>query len=273
MKHSEKKECVMAEMKCALITGASSGIGFELAKLFAKDQYNLVIVGRDRAALDKCAGELRAINNIEVVPVVADLFQKEAPRNIYQEVTAKGIQIDALVNDAGQGEYGLFTDTDLDRETDLIQLNIVAYVSLTKYFLKDMLARGRGKILNVGSIAGEVPGAYHSVYHGTKAFINSWTEGLRSEVKDRGITVTLLLPGATDTDFFNKASMQESKIVDSGLSNPQEVAKDGFEALMSGDDKIVSGLKNKAMVGMSHMLPDEAATDIMKKQQEPKSKK
>lgn len=261
----------MAEMKYALITGASSGIGFELAKLFAKDQYNLVIVGRDGAALEKCAAELRG-NSIEVIPVVADLFQKDAPMSIYNEVRSRGIEVEALVNDAGQGEYGLFTDTDLDREMDLIQLNIVAYVSLTKHFLKDMLSRGRGKILNVGSIAGEMPGAYHSVYHGTKAFINSWTEALRSEVKDKGITVTLLLPGATDTDFFNKASMQDSKILDSGLSNPQEVAKDGFQALMSGDDKIISGLKNKAMVGMSHMLPDEATTDIMKKQQEPKTK-
>ena len=262
----------MAEMnKYALITGASSGIGFELAKLFARDRYNLVIVGRRLPELEKCASELRGMG-VEVVPVAADLFEKDAPRNIYNQVTSRGIQIDALVNDAGQGEYGLFTDTDLDRETDLIQLNIVAYVALTKHFLKDMLARGRGKILNVGSIAGEVPGAYHSVYHGTKAFINSWTEALRSEVKDKGITVTLLLPGATDTDFFNKAGMQESRILDTGLSTPDEVAKDGFEALMKGDDKIISGLKNKAMVGMSHVIPDETATEMMKKQQEPRNK-
>ena len=261
----------MAQLKkYALITGASSGIGFELAKLFAKEQYNLVIVGRNRTELEMKANELKNVHGIDVICIEADLFEKDAPLNIYNEVNSKGIQIEALINDAGQGEYGLFTETDLDRETDIIQLNIISTIALTKYFLKDMHALGRGKILNVGSIAGEVPGPYHSVYHATKAFINSWSEALRSEVKDKGITVTVLLPGATDTDFFNKAGMQESKIVDSKLANPEEVARDGFDALMSGDDKVISGIKNKAMVAASHVIPDSAATEMMKKQQEPK---
>lgn len=256
--------------KYALITGASSGIGFELAKLFAKEQYNLVIVGRNRSALETLASQLKNAHEIEVFCIEANLFKEDAPLNIYNEVNSRGIRIEALINNAGQGEYGLFTETDLDRETEIIQLNIIATLSLTKYFLKDMIAQGGGKILNVGSIAGEVPGPYHSVYHGTKAFINSWSEALRSEVKEKGITVTLLLPGATDTDFFNKAGMQESKIMDSNLSDPEKVARDGFEALISGDDKIISGVKNKALVAASHVISDSAAAEMMKKQQEPK---
>lgn len=170
------------EKKYALITGGSSGIGYELAKLFAADQYNLILVSRDEERLQGLQQELGQQFGVEVQSIAKDLSRKESPMEVYQEVNAKGIEIDVLVNDAGQGVYGQFTETDLDRELDIIQLNIGAYVVLTKCFLKDMVGRGSGKILNVGSIAGELPGPWQSVYHGTKAFVNSWSESIRSEV-------------------------------------------------------------------------------------------
>jgi short-subunit dehydrogenase len=180
------------------------------------------------------------------------------------------VQPDVLVNDAGQGLYGKFVDTDIKRELSIIQLNISSLVILTKLFLKDMIQRGEGKILNLSSVASKIPGPYQSVYHGTKAFVQSFTEAIRSEVKDSGVTITALLPGATDTDFFNKAEMQDSKIVQDGkLADPATVAKDGYEALMNNDDMIVSGFKNKVQVAMSNILPDSMVADNVKKQQQP----
>lgn len=257
--------------KYALITGATSGIGYELAKLFAKDKYNLVIVARDAGELDRVSTELQS-EGVQVHTIAKDLFIRESAQEIYEEVRSKSIHIDVLVNDAGQGLYGKFEDTDLEKEVDIIQLNIISCISLTKLFLKDMLVKNDGKILNLGSIAGEAPGPYQSVYHGTKAFVNSWSAAIRNELKDTNISVTVLLPGATDTDFFNKADMQDSKILDTKLSKPEEVAKDGYQALMSGDDKITSGLKNKVQVAMANVLPDSMASETMGKQQEPKEK-
>ena len=263
----------MNNQRFALITGGTNGIGYELAKLLAKDQYNLVIVARNQDELESTARELKDEYNIQVHTIAKDLIEKEAPFQVYEEVKAKGIQIDILVNNAGQGEYGEFIHTDIHRELDIVQLNIAAYVVLTKCFLKDMVARKEGKILNVGSIAGEMPGPWQAVYHGTKAFVGSWTEGIRNELKETGITVTVLLPGATDTDFFAKANMENSKIYQpDSLADPVKVAKDGYDALMSGDDKIVSGLKNKAMVGMGRVMPDSMTAETMRKQQEPKDK-
>lgn len=258
--------------KYALITGATSGIGYELAKLFAKDQYNLVIVARNNDELEKTANELKH-SGVEVITISKDLFKRESPFELYDEIKAKGIRIDVLVNDAGQGQYGLFAETDINRELDIIQLNIGATISLVKCFLPEMIARKDGKILNLSSIAGKTPGPYQSVYHGTKAFVQSFTEAIRSENKDNGVTITALLPGATETDFFNKAEMQDSKIVQEGsMDSAANVAKDGYDALMAGDDMVISGFKNKAMVGMTNLTPDHLVADMMKKQQEPVDK-
>src|SRR5690606_16885847 len=135
-----------------------------------------------------------------------------------------------------------------------------------------MIDRNDGKILNVGSIAGESPGPWQSVYHGTKAFVHSWSAAIRNELKETNISITVLVPGATETDFFNKANMEDSKILETKLSDPMEVAKDGYETLMKGEDKIVSGLKNKAQVAMAHIMPDSASAEKMNKQQKPKEK-
>ncbi|WP_207423952.1 SDR family NAD(P)-dependent oxidoreductase [Desertivirga brevis] len=258
----------------ALITGATSGIGRELAKLFAKDRYNLVIVARDLNELDRTSSELRNQFGIEVVPIIKDLFLRESPFEVYEEVRSKGINITALVNNAGQGQYGEFAETDINRELDIIQLNISSYVVLSKLFLKDMLSRGEGKILNVSSIGGEMPGPLQAVYHATKAFVTSFTEAIRSEVKDRNITVTALLPGVTDTDFFRKAEQEEAKMVKEGhKADPAKVAKDGYEALLAGDDKVVSGFANKVMAGAAHLVPEEKVADLMHRQMEPSQKK
>lgn len=256
----------------ALITGATSGIGYELAKLFAADGYNLVIVARgEDDSLERTASELKSQYGIEVTTLAKDLFKRENAFAVYDEVKAKGIEIDVLVNDAGQGQYGLFTDTDINRELDLLQLNIGSLIILTKQFLKDMVARGNGKILNLSSIASKTPGPWQSVYHGTKAFVQSFTEAINSENKDKGVTITALLPGATDTDFFNKADMEESKAVQdkSKLASAADAAKDGYEALMKGDDMVVSGFKNKMQVAMAAVTPDSSVADNTKKQQEP----
>jgi len=258
--------------KYVLITGGTSGIGYELAKLFAKDHYNLVIVARNNDELTKTATELKQQFGVEVETIAKDLFKRESPFEVHDEIKAKGIQIDVLVNDAGQGQYGLFAETAINRELDIIQLNIGATISLVKCYLPEMLARKDGKILNLSSIAGKTPGPYQSVYHGTKAFVQSFTEAIRSENKDSGVTITALLPGATATDFFNKAEMQDSKVMEQSMSDAAEVAKDGYEALMSGDDMVISGFKNKAMVGMSNIMPDHLVADGMKKQQEPVDK-
>lgn len=257
--------------KYALITGATSGIGYELAKLFAKDKYNLVIVARDQSGLETSAEEFKK-EGIKVVTLSKDLFLPQAASEVYEEVKNKGITIDVLVNDAGQGQFGKFVDNNLKDELDIIQLNISSLVALTKYYIKDMAQRGEGKILNLSSIAGKVPGPYQAVYHGTKAFVQFFTEAVRSEMKDTGVSLTALLPGATDTDFFHKADMESSKILDSDLADPAKAAKDGYDALMSGEAMAISGMKNKAQVAMGNMMPDNKAADMMKKQQKPKEK-
>lgn len=254
----------------ALITGATSGIGYELAKLFARDNYNLVIVSRDQQELDNKAAEFTQLG-VEVITIAKDLFKREDAFSLYDDVKSKSIQIDVLVNDAGQGVYGEFKDTDIQRELDIIDLNISALVILTKCFLQDMTARNSGKILNLASIASKTPGPWQSVYHGTKAFVLSFTEAIREELKETDITITALLPGATATDFFSKADMLDSKAVQDpdALSDPADVAKDGYDALMAGKDKVVSGLKNKIQTSMGNVMPDSMLAHQMYEQQKP----
>ncbi|NML57155.1 SDR family NAD(P)-dependent oxidoreductase [Chryseobacterium cheonjiense] len=258
----------------ALVTGATSGIGYELAKQFAKNGYDLVMVARNHDDLKKKADEFKSYG-VNVITIAKNLFIEEDAYSLYSELKLNGISPSILVNDAGQGIYGKFQDTDIHREVDVVNLNIVSVLILTKMFLKDRLPKGSGKILNLASIASKAPGPWHSVYHGTKAFILSWSEAIREELKDTGITVTALLPGPTDTDFFNKADMNESKILEDrdNLASPEEVAIDGFNALMNGDDKVVSGLKNKLTVAMSNIATDSMAAHRMAEMQKPVNEK
>jgi hypothetical protein len=256
----------------ALVTGATVGIGYELAKLLAQDGYNLIVVARTEEDLQKRSAELSQQYGIDVIPIAKDLFQPNAPFELYDEVKSRNLVVDVLVNDAGQGQYGLFVEQDISRLLEIIQLNVNALTVLTHLFLKDMVARNEGKILQLASIASELPGPWQAVYHATKAYVLHLTEALVRELKDSAVTMTALQPGATDTDFFNKADMQESKILDTKLSDPAKVAKDGYEALMKGDDKIVSGFKNKAMVASSNVMPDTLVAAQMDKMQEPRDK-
>ncbi len=254
----------------ALITGATNGIGYELAKLFAKDGYDLTIVARTQEDLERTAQELQNAYGVQVATISQDLMTPDGPFELCNQVSAAGRPVDVLVNDAGQGQYGEFVDTDIRRELDIVRLNIDAYLILCKHFLKEMVARGEGKILNVASIASRLPGPLQSVYHGTKAFVLSWSEAIREEVKDKGVVITALMPGPTATDFFRKADMEGSKLVREGsMSNPADVAKDGYDALMAGDDKIVSGMKNKMQVAMGNVTPDTMLTAQLHEQAKP----
>ena len=184
------------------------------------------------------------------------------------------MDVDILINDAGQGQYGLFIENDINRYLQLIQLNISSLTILTHLFLKDMVAKDNGKILQLASIASETPGPYQAVYHATKAYVLSLTEALINEVKDSHVTITALQPGVTDTDFFHKADMLESKAVQdkSKMADPAKVARDGYDALMAGKDKVVSGTQNKIRTAMGNLVPETTLANIVEKEQEPVSK-
>ena len=243
----------------ALITGASSGIGYELAKLFAHDGYNLVLVSRSGERLQQVADELGQHSSVDIIPLAKDLFSPNAAREIYDTVKQKGIEVEFLVNDAGQGEWGKFIDIELERSLDIIQLNIISLVSLTKYFLNDMTANNRGRILQLGSEAGKMPMPLLSIYAATKAFVVSFGEALANELQDTNITVTVLLPGASDTDFFHKAHAENTVTYkEQKLASAEDVAKDGYKAMMSGESSVISGTKTKMNVFKSKLMSDES---------------
>ncbi|MFD2720907.1 SDR family NAD(P)-dependent oxidoreductase [Hymenobacter monticola] len=254
----------------ALITGASSGIGRELANCFAQDKYNLVLVALEPDLLNQAASEIRQQYGVEVTTITKDLFKRDAPFEVYNEIKAKGTQIDVLVNDAGQGQYGTFDTTDINRELDIIQLNIGAYVVFAKLYLQEFKARNEGKILFVGSIAGELPGPLQAVYHGTKAFVNSFVESIQEENKDSNVTITNLLPGITKTDFFNKAHMTQAKNVAEGQGmEAADVAKEGYKALMKGESRHIAGVMNNVQVGFSKVMPDPLVAAQVHQQSKP----
>ena len=258
----------------ALITGATSGIGKEIACCFAKDGYNLVIVGRREKSLDQTATHLQKTYDVNVIPLEVDLFDKNAAYEIYDDIQRLGIVVDFLVNDAGQGEWGLFSETDLQRELDIIQLNIVSVVTLTKLFLKEMLERKEGKILQLASMVSKVPSPLMAIYAATKAFIYSFSTSLYEELKGTGVSVTALLPGTTDNDFFHKAHAESTKEHEPGrMDDPAEVAKNGYEAMMRGEHRVVSGLKNKISAFISNVTPDTMLAENMHHSMESKKGK
>ena len=253
----------------ALITGGTSGIGKELAKLFAQDGYHLVIVARDEDGLSTTSQEISQRFGVNVTTISKDLMKPNAAEELYNEVKEKGITIDVLVNDAGQGQHGKFAEYDVQRDVDIIQLNIISLTVLTKLYLKDMIARNEGKILQLSSLASTTPGPLLAVYSATKAYVQSFTQAIINETKDTNVTITALLPGATDTNFFNKAEATNTKQVqDMKLDDPANVAKDGYEALMGGKEKVVSGFMNKVQAALSSILPEQSGASNMRKTME-----
>lgn len=259
--------------KYAVITGATSGIGYELAKLFAQDSYNLILVARNEERLQGVTDQLKQQFSIEVTPIAKDLFKPGAAQEVYEQVKGMSITVNVLVNDAGQGEWGPFVETSLERDIDIIQLNIISLLTLTKLFLHDMVVRNEGKILQLGSEAGTTPMPLLSVYAATKAFVISFSAALTEELRDNNITVTVLLPGATDTDFFHKARQEETVIYrEKELASPEEVAKDGYEALMKGESKVISGARTKMHVMMNDLLGTRMSAVYGRKLNEPSTK-
>jgi short-subunit dehydrogenase len=233
----------------ALITGASSGIGLELAREFARHGHPLIIVAPVAAELGELTKRIHAEFGVPVTPIVADLTEPAAAEKIFQVVVGSGARVDVLVNNAGLGQRGKFWEIPLEKDLEMIRLNIEAVIRLTKLFLPPMVHRGHGRILNTASVAGFEPGPMLAVYHATKAFVLSWSEAIATELQDTGVTVTALCPGPVDTDFFPKADMVETAAFQkANVMAPQEVAQAAHAATMKGERVIIPGGMNKAMI-------------------------
>lgn len=256
-----------------LITGASSGIGFELARCFARDGHRLILTALFQHDLDEATDRLRQeFPQVQILNAFAmDLARPDAAFEVFRYVGDH--EVDILVNDAGFGECGKFVETDLSKELAMIQLNIASLVTLSKLFLRQMVARGAGRVLQLGSVAGFQPGPLLAVYSATKAFVNSFTEAVQNELEGTGVTMTLLCPPATATNFFKVANMQDTKEVQEGKLRPAEdVAKDGYEGLMSGTARVMSGPQAKMQPFLASIMPDSMLASQMRKRMEPADK-
>lgn len=255
----------------AVVTGASSGIGYELAKQFAQNGFDLLIVSNSEK-INEAAQSLGRLG-AKVESVQADLAEYDSVERLYQRIQSSGQAVDALAINAGVGVSGDFArDTELNAELNLIKLNVISPVHLTKRVVKDMLTRGQGRILFTSSIAGTMPAPFEAVYGASKAFLTSFAQAIRNELKDTGVTITALMPGATETNFFHRAGMEDTKLGQSEKDNAAEVAKEGFEALMAGKDHVVAGsFKNKVQAMGGHMLPDPTVAEMHRHMSEPGS--
>ncbi len=257
----------------AVVTGASSGIGRELAKQFAQNGFDLLITstGPDIA---EAARELEGFG-AHVQTTTADLATYDGVESLYRAIQGAGRPVDAIAINAGVGVGGDFTrQTDLQDELNLIQLNVAGTVHLAKRVLPDMVTRGQGRVLFTSSIAALMPGAFEAVYNASKAFVQSFSEALRNELKDTGVTLTALQPGPTETNFFHRAGMDDTMVGESKKDDPAEVARQGFEALMAGKDHVIAGsLKTKLMGNMAKVTPDTVNAQLHRGMAEPDSEK
>lgn len=242
-------------MGTALVTGASSGLGVEYAKLFAADHHDLVLVARRRERLEALAAELRSAHGVKVAVVAADLAAPQGAEGVVAETRRLGLEIDFLVNNAGLGASGAFADLPLSRELEMLQVNVTALVSLTRELLPGMVARKRGRILNIGSTAGFPPGPFMAVYYASKAFVNSFTEALWYELRGTGVTATVSCPGATATEFAGVAGNDRSLLFRLGAAPAAEVARQGYRAMLKGKPMAVHGLRNKLTVQSLRLAP------------------
>lgn len=250
-----------------LITGASSGIGYELAELFAADGYPLIVVARSEKKLLELKAKAEQ-RGVAVHVFVKDLTQPQQVKELYEEVQQQGLFVDILVNNAGFGGFGLFHERELAEELDMIQVNITALTHLTRLFLPAMIKRNRGRILNVASVAAFQPGPLMAVYYATKAYVLSFTEALENELRGTAVTVTALCPGATATRFEQRASLQESRLFRGNVMDVGTVARAGYNGLMRGQTIVIPGWKNRLLAASARWVPRKLLTTIVRSVQE-----
>ena len=239
----------------AVVTGASSGIGLELAKQFAEHGFDLLIAAEDDGII--AARDTIDWDGALVEAVQVDLATREGVDTLYERIRSLGRTVDAIAINAGVGVAGPFVDTDLDADLRMIYLNAAGAVQLAKHVVRDMVVSGHGRILFTASIAADMPGPYYATYAASKAFVLSFAEALRYELKDSGITVTALQPGATDTNFFQRAGMEDTRAGTGTKDDPADVARDGFKALMDGKDKVIAGsFRNWMQDAMAQVMPE-----------------
>ena len=254
----------------ALVTGASSGIGLELARQFAEHGFDLVVNAED-AELTTAAEQLRAAGTT-VQAVQADLRSAEGAQAVYDAVTATGRPLAAAALNAGVGRGGPFVENPLEDELAIIDLNVRSTVVLAKSVLRDMAARGEGRVLFTSSVASTMPGPYQAVYNASKSFVQSFAEALATELRDTGVTVTSLMPGPTDTEFFERGDLMDTKLGQGPKDDPAQVARQGFEALMKGETKVLGGsVMSKAQAVVNSVLPDRLKSAGHAKMAEPGS--
>ena len=255
--------------KTALITGATSGIGYELTKLFAEDSYDLVLIARNKDKLKEIKEYLSKKYNIDILIIAKDLSVPNAAIEIFNEIEEKKIVIDILVNNAGIGNFGLFNNEKLLKISQIMQINIVALTELTKLYLKEMVDRKEGKILNVSSMAAFQPGPYMAVYYASKAYVQSFSEAIASELKGTGVTVTTLCPGPTKSGFQHQVGSEGSNLSKLNLlSSSKYVAKYGYKALNEGKSVAIPGFVNTSLVNTAKFIPRKATIQMVKKLQE-----
>ena len=258
-------------MPLALITGASSGIGEELARIHAEASGDLVLVARSEDKLNALKAELEAAHGIAAHVIAKDLTDENAAGEVHDEVHARGLSVDYLVNNAGFGGVGRFHEREWATDRAMIQLNVVALAALCRLFLPEMVARGRGRILNVSSTAALLPGPMQAVYYATKAFVTSFSNAIHEELRGTGVTVTALMPGATETDFGKTSGMDKTELFDQTAS-ARSVAKDGYEAMLAGKLDVISGLTlpQRLMMAAVPVTPKSILLKQVHQMQQPK---
>jgi uncharacterized protein len=249
--------------KTVLITGASSGIGLEFASLFAKDGYHLVLNARNESRLQEIANELTATYGVKVTVAAKDLSIPESADELTSELASAGIEVEVLINNAGFAAYGPFNETSWKEEKDMLQVNITALTTLTKQLLPGMIKRNSGKILNVASTAAFQPGPLMAVYYATKAYVLSFSEAVNYELRNTNVSVTALCPGATATNFEKRASLESSRLFQSGAMDAHDVALEGYNALMEKKSLEIPGFKNKALANLVRFLPRKSVLKIV----------